>query len=76
MAKKKDVIAILKAFESSKYRLEFKAKMEEEKKSIEAKLDEDLVDETGLSIHSLWRKMRAYLEGLEVIAKDMFGETE
>ena len=79
MAKKKewkDPIALLKSFETASHWLDFKVKMGEETKRIEAKLDEELVDEAGMSIHTLWRKMRVYIEGLEVIAKDTFGTTE
>lgn len=66
----------MKSFETASHWLDFKVKMGEETKRIEAKLDEELVDEAGMSIHTLWRKMRVYIEGLEVIAKDTFGTTE
>lgn len=76
MTKKKDAIAILKSFENSTFWSEFKARMEVKKAEIELELDKELVDETPLSIHSLWRRMRDYISGIVEEAKSIFGDVE
>ena len=76
MSKKKDVVAILKAFENSSYWKEFMAKLDAKKKEIELELDQELVIVSPMSIHTLWRRMAKFIEELEVEAKDAFAATE
>ena len=73
---KKDVIAILKAFEQSSYRVDYLKKMDEKKKALEVVLDEEMEDTTPMSIHSLRRKMRVFITDIEAEAKEAFGKTE